>query len=119
MRFHFTIDVDWIPGSEAGLTSLLGLCREYDLMPTLFVAGRFAEVYPEVLREARDQGCDIGCHGMYHGVDGKENFLSCYYSSQRNWIEQATHAIGIATGIRPEMFRAPNLWASEMLLLSL
>jgi len=116
MRFHFTIDVDWIPGSETGLSSLLSLCRKYKMPATLFTAGRFAEVYPDVLREARDQGCDIGCHGMFHGLDDSENFRDCSYESQNGWIERATDAIETATGNRPEMFRAPNLWTSETML---
>ena len=116
MRFHFTIDVDWIPGSDVGLSSLLSLCRKHELLATLFTAGRFAEVYPEVLCEARDQGCDIGCHGMFHGLDDSENFRDRSYESQEGWIKRATAAIEDATGIRPDMFRAPNLWTSETML---
>ncbi len=116
MRFHFTIDVDWIPGSDAGLSSLLSLCRKHELPSTLFVAGRFAEVYPDILREACDDGCDIGCHGMFHGVDDGENFRDCSYGSQKKCIERATAAIDIATGVRPVMFRAPNLWTSETMM---
>jgi hypothetical protein len=43
MPWHFTIDVDWVPGSEAGLEGLLDFCDRRKLKATIFVAGRFAE----------------------------------------------------------------------------
>ena len=42
-RWHFTIDVDWVPGSEVGLEGLLDFCDRRSLKATIFVAGRFAE----------------------------------------------------------------------------
>lgn len=54
--FYFTLDVDWIPGSEAGLRLLLDLCDHYELQSTLFVTGRFAQDYPELVPEEARRG---------------------------------------------------------------
>ena len=42
LQWHFTIDVDWVPGSEVGLESLLDFCDRWKLKATIFVAGRSA-----------------------------------------------------------------------------
>jgi peptidoglycan/xylan/chitin deacetylase (PgdA/CDA1 family) len=116
VKFHFTIDVDWIPGSDVGLASLLALCDRHQLRATLFVAGKFAEAYPGILRRALQDGHEIGSHGWKHGLDDKENFRTCPYEAQRQWIQWSTSAIEDACGLRPVMFRAPNLWITEATL---
>ena len=116
LRFHFTLDLDWVRGSEAGVRSLLELSRRHELPTSLFVAGRFAEDYPEVLQDALEQGHEIGSHGWEHGQNNDEDFRNGSYESQKQWIRQPTDAIEKATGVRPVMFRAPNLWVSETTL---
>ena len=77
LRFLFTIDVDWIPGSEVGLKGLFEFCDKYKLEATLFIAGRFAEAYPELISEAARRGYELGTHGWEHGINTEENlFLS-------------------------------------------
>ena len=44
-HFYFTIDCDWVPGSQVGLEQLLDLCDRYQLAATIFFGGRFAEAY--------------------------------------------------------------------------
>ncbi len=113
MKFYFTIDVDWIPGSQQGLADLLKFCRRFGLPATLFVAGRFALDYPEYLDHALQDGHEIGCHGWEHGLNNQENYLGNSYEEQRQCIARATAAIARVTGVAPVMFRAPNLWVSE------
>lgn len=116
LRFYFTIDVDWIPGSDKGLYALLDFCQMVQIPATLFFAGRFAEVYPGVLRDCVRNGHEPGIHGWEHGVGDTENFMTSSYGSQRKWVFRATVAVERATGTRPVAFRAPNLWVGETTL---
>ncbi len=113
MYFHFTIDVDWIPGSEIGLKKLLDFCDVYNLKATLFLAGRFVEEYPEIVQDAVCRGHELGTHGWEHGLNPNENFRLSTYEQQKEWIQLSTEIVEKKTGIRPKAFRAPNLWVSE------
>ena len=109
-RFYFTVDCDWVPGSQLGLERLLEVCAGYRLKGTIFFAGRFAEAYPDLVRECHRRGHEIGTHGWAHGgVEKDEDFRLAGYEQQRDWIRRATDAVERAAGIRPVIFRAPNL----------
>lgn len=107
--FHFTVDVDWIPGSGPGLTMLWEICDAFSITPTLFITGRFAEMYPENVREAVARGAHIGTHGWAHGIDQDEDFSLLTEGQQVALLRKATLAIDRAAGVRPTSFRAPNL----------
>ena len=112
--FYFTIDCDWVPGSERGLEALLNCCDRYGVVATVFFAGRFAESYPELVRESYRRGHQLGTHGWAHGGLVKdEDFRRAGYELQRLWIRRATEAVEKAAGVRPVVFRAPNLWIGE------
>lgn len=115
-RLFFTIDVDWIPGSHGGLEHLYGLIQEYRLCPTLFVTGRFAVEYPDLMQEAARRGYDLGTHGWAHGQDDDEDFKRGSYEDQKRWMLDSTAAVEQASGVRPRGFRAPNLSVSETTL---
>lgn len=120
MPWHFTIDVDWVPGSEVGLAGLLDFCDRWKLKATIFVAGRFAETYPGLIRDCRRRGHELGTHGWEHGgLEQDEDFRSASYDRQREWIRLATEAVERASGVRPKVFRAPSLWISETTLRAL
>jgi peptidoglycan/xylan/chitin deacetylase (PgdA/CDA1 family) len=113
-RFYFTVDCDWVPGSQVGLERLLDLCNRLHLKSTIFFAGRFAEAYPALVRECHARGHLLGTHGWAHGgLEKDEDFRRASYKQQREWIRLATDAVERASGIRPIIFRAPNLWISE------
>ena len=113
-QFYFTIDCDWVPGSQRGLERLLDLCDRLRLKGTIFFAGRFAEAYPALVRECHMRGHLLGTHGWAHGgLEQDEDFRRASYAQQREWIRLATDAVEQAAGIRPIIFRAPNLWISE------
>src|SRR5215217_9756170 len=119
-RFYFTIDCDWVPGSQAGLIRLLEFCDRHHLKATIFFAGRFADAYPELVRDCHAQGHQLGTHGWAHGgVEEDEDFRLASYEQQREWIRLATQAVERAAGIRPVIFRAPNLWIGETTLRAL
>ena len=118
--WHFTIDVDWVRGSEVGLEGLLDFCDRWKVKATIFVAGRFAESYPDLIGDCRRRGHELGTHGWEHGsLEHDEDFRSASYDQQRNWIRLATEAVEKASGVRPVVFRAPSLWISETTLRAL
>jgi hypothetical protein len=120
MPWHFTIDVDWVPGSEVGLEGLLNFCDRWKLKATIFIAGRFAETYPDLIRECWQRGHELGTHGWEHGsLEKDEDFRSADYDQQRTWIRLATEAVEKASGVRPVVFRAPSLWIGETTLRAL
>lgn len=115
-QFLFTVDVDWAPGTESGLEGLYEFSARHALKTTLFITGRFAVEYPDVLREGLRRGCEFGTHGWEHGQKGvtsEEDFQRAPYKLQREWMERSTAAVEDAIGVRPRGFRAPNLWVSE------
>jgi len=116
-RFYFTIDCDWVPGSQAGLEALLDCCDQFDLKATIFFTGRFAESYPDLVRDCHRRGHQLGTHGWAHGsLEQDEDFRGANYELQRQWIRRSTEAVEKAAGIRPVIFRAPNLWIGETTL---
>ena len=115
--WHFTIDVDWVRGSEVGLEGLLDFCDRWKVKATIFVTGRFAESYPDLIGDCRRRGHELGTHGWEHGsLEQDEDFRSASYDQQRKWIRLATEAVEKASGVRPVVFRAPSLWISETTL---
>lgn len=116
-QFYFTIDCDWVPGSHVGLVSLLDMCDRIRIKATIFFAGRFAEAYPDLVRECLHRGHQLGTHGWAHGgLEEDEDFRIASYEQQRQWIRRATDAVEKACGVRPVVFRAPNLWIGETTL---
>jgi peptidoglycan/xylan/chitin deacetylase (PgdA/CDA1 family) len=116
-RLYFTIDCDWVPGSEKGLEALLDCCDRYQMTGTIFFAGRFAQAYPHLVRICHERGHQLGTHGWAHGgLEQDEDFRTAGYEQQRDWIKRATQAVEQAAGVRPVIFRAPNLWISETTL---
>ena len=119
-QFHFTIDCDWVPGSQIGLKSLLTYCERRHIKGTVFFAGQFAKTYPELVRECLRRGHQLGTHGWAHGgLEEDEDFRAASYEQQRDWIRRATDAVEKAAGVRPVIFRAPNLRISETTLRAL
>jgi len=117
---HFTIDCDWVPGSEPGLQRLLDFADRWQLKATIFFAGRFAESYPDLVHECWRRGHELGTHGWEHGgLEEDEDCRSASYGQQREWIRLATEAVEKASGVRPVVFRAPNLWIRETTLRAL
>ena len=116
-RLYFTIDCDWVPGSQNGLEALLDCCDRYHMTGTVFFTGRFAQAYPDLVRICHERGHQLGTHGWAHGgLELDEDFRTAGYEQQRDWIRRATQAVERAAGVRPVIFRAPNLWIGETTL---
>jgi len=117
--------------SEAqGADALLALLRERRVRATIFVTGRFAQCYPELLVRAARDGHEIGNHTFTH------SHLTTWASNHRHdtrpeitrhWLQdelqRTAAAIQAATGRPPSRFwRAPygehnpaiRGWAAEL-----
>lgn len=132
----FTIDVeDWfhileVNGSadaiawdtlesriERNLRTLLDLLGQFGIKATCFTLGWVADRFPELLREAADEGHEIASHGYGHQV------LSALSPAEfRDDIGRAKKAIENATGRPVFGYRAPGFsitsrtpWAIEEL----
>ncbi len=112
-KVFFTMDVDFVKGSESGVLNLIDFCNRLSLKADFFITGKFAPEYPEIVQEIAKSGFGIGSHGWDHGETPTENFGDSSYNDQKERIVLATQAIEKASGVRPQMFRAPNLWINE------
>jgi len=92
----------------AATTVLLDLLDRTSTKATFFVLGRVAETYPDLVREVKGRGHEIGTHGHAHErVDrsGPEAFAED--------LRRSTVAIEAACGVRPAGHRAPEFSISR------
>ena len=96
---------------------ILNLLEAYNTKATFFVLGWNAEKFPELVKEVKDKGHEIACHGYNH----KPIFLMTKEEFSED-LNKAINAIKKATGVRPIGYRAPSfsivkktLWALDIL----
>lgn len=119
-NFYFTVDFDWIPGSEKCVRALFDLVEKYEVKPTIFFTGKFAENYSDIVQESVKNGYLIGNHGFAHGKDPYENYGSSVSSEiQRKLLFDSTEIIEKISGIRTDIFRAPRMNISKKTFLIL
>lgn len=112
---HDPSEADLQVRTEKGILRLLELFREVEVKTTFFVTGRMAQRHASVLKEVRNDGHEIACHGLSHL---KNEFLGEEHE-QRRRIEKSTRIIEDSIGERPQGFRAPCLRVNEATLRSL
>ena len=105
----FSVDVDDFPGSEAGVEWLLDLLAREKGPGSFFVTGKFASRQPALVREIKDKGHEVACHGWAHGLDWDEDFGRMSPEEQLRRLRLANGAIQQACGMAPTGFRAPYL----------
>jgi polysaccharide deacetylase family protein (PEP-CTERM system associated) len=132
MTHAFTVDVeDWYHGipistarrSEAerrlerGLLRLLDLLEARAVRGTFYVLGPVAQEHGNLCREIVRRGHEIGCHGWSHDL-----IYTMTPDRFRDETRRALEAIGEATGVRTEAYRAAyfsitraSWWALEIL----
>lgn len=96
---------------------VLQLLRETDVRTTMFVLGKFAERFPEVVKEIQADGHEVACHGHGHLEIGRQSpteFLADVRRS-KDFLEQII-------GSPVKGYRAPDfsivrdtLWALDVL----
>lgn len=98
-------------GPDVAVPRILDLFDEYDLRCTFFIPGRVMESYPDLARQIRDAGHEIGHHGYTHRPP---NALS--RSEQREEIERGLDVFDDVLGTRPTGYRSPSNELSEYTL---
>jgi peptidoglycan-N-acetylglucosamine deacetylase len=104
-------------GVKHGTLQILNLLKKHDITATFFWTGHAAENNPEMVRQVRDAGYEIGCHSLYHETVGDPIF-----ALPNNWpllpsevegrLREATRIVHAVSGTRPVSFRCPRLWGS-------
>lgn len=111
---------DWpnLDSRVAGNTrTVLDMLGRYGVRATFFVVGWVAERFPEIVREIKDQGHEVGCHSYWHRL--------VYSLSPEEFSEdtkRAKHAVEAAGEVEVVGYRAPtfsitrrSLWALDVL----
>jgi polysaccharide deacetylase family protein (PEP-CTERM system associated) len=96
---------------------LLGILRETEVRATMFILGKLAERFPDVVKEIQADGHEVACHGYGHlpiGQQSRDEFLAD--------IRQAKDLLEQITGEKVRGYRAPDfsvvpstLWAFDAL----
>ena len=96
---------------------LLNLLNKYETRATFFILGWVAEHYPELVKEIKTQGHQIGSHGYSHTLVHQQT-----PEEFKKDITLAEDSILAACGEKPKAYRAPGfsikvstLWALDIL----
>lgn len=105
------------PRAADNTLRLLDLLDRLDLRATVFVLGKFAQRFPDVVRTIRDRGHEVACHGSGH----VEIFHQTPEEFRRD-VQGAKTLLEEITGGPVRGYRAPDfsivretLWALEIL----
>lgn len=88
---------------EVGLQKILDLFQRHGVRGTFFILGWVAREYPDLIKEIRSRGHDIGSHSFAHQLVFKQT-----PSEFRDDLLRAEEAIEYASGILPRYYRAPG-----------
>lgn len=98
-RIALTVNVDW---GEEYLPSILETCRLKKVPLTFFITGRWAEKYPQLVKEIAAAGHEVGSHGYGHvhpdGLSVADN------------LREIKRGEGVLTGIlgtKPRLYAPP------------
>jgi len=94
-----------------GMPALLALYREFGIKATFFYTGEIAEQYPDLVRQAMQEGHEIACHGYSH--EDRFAFDQLGYNDQVNQLRKAKKILEDITGEEVISFRAPALRVNE------
>lgn len=85
---------------------LLQILKDNDVVATFFVVGTNVEKYPELVKQAYEQGNDIGTHSWNHPAD--ETWKNMSVDEKLEQYRKANDAIEAATGLRALFDRPPG-----------
>ena len=98
-KVALAINVDW---GEDVLPGMLDTLAEENVKATFFVTGRFAEKFPELVRNIADAGHEIGNHGYKHPHPDE---LSVEQNQKD--ITEAETVLEKLTGTKPVLYAPP------------
>ena len=81
---------------------ILDILKEYDAKATFFVLGKFAELYPEIIKRQSREGHEIGNHTYSH-IDIKKSTKDKLLDE----YEKTQNIIAKLTDNKPKLFRPP------------
>jgi len=102
---------------QFGMDIIYDILENSNCSATFFVVGWMAEKYPEIIREIRERGFEIGSHTHLHQLAYEQDRKTFY-----NDVEKSIKTLEDCTGEKVTSFRAPgfsitekNKWAFEAL----
>lgn len=91
-------------GPRASTTGkILDILEENNSMATFFVVGYNIESNTEVIKRAKEMGCEIGNHSKNH-----KNLSKCSVSTIREEVDAPNQMLKNITGSEPVLFRVPG-----------
>jgi peptidoglycan/xylan/chitin deacetylase (PgdA/CDA1 family) len=108
-------------GLVHGTPRILDVLARRGLRATFFFTGEAARKHPEIARQVREAGHEIGCHSLYHETVGDPLFdvpglTPLLPEEVENRIRRANEVVEQAAGTRPVSFRAPRLFGSTAMV---
>jgi peptidoglycan-N-acetylglucosamine deacetylase len=115
LTFDFDAMSVWIAGTDnpaaisrgefstIAVPRILELLKQHGILGTFFIPGHTALAYPDLVREIRDSGHEIGHHGWVH-----ENPASFDYEDERRVFERGLEALDRVADLRPVGYRSPS-----------
>jgi peptidoglycan/xylan/chitin deacetylase (PgdA/CDA1 family) len=83
---------------------ILDLLSKHTIATTFFVPGHTALAYPDLTREIRDRGHELGHHGWVH-----ENPATYDLEGERTIFRRGLEALHDVAGIEPKGYRSPSV----------
>lgn len=106
------------PRVEQNTRKLLDLCEEHGVKGTFFCLGWVAERWPDLIRDIRDAGHELGTHGQDH-----RRVTTMSPEEFRQDLRRSKRTIEDVAGVEVIGYRAPNysivretMWAVDVLI---
>lgn len=87
---------------------ILALLAKHDIAATFFIPGFSAITFPDLTRQIRDAGHEIGHHGHFH-----ESPARLSEDEERSVLLQGLEALDDVAGVRPVGWRSPAWYTSD------
>lgn len=87
---------------------ILDLLKRKKIKATFFVPGQVLYAYPDAFKVVRDEGHEIGHHGMFH-----ENPAPLAEKEEKKILDMGLEALDRVLGVRPRGYRSPAWDMSE------